>query len=48
MSFHDVVFLPFTASFSTTCLKIVVRGKQGHAPCKILLLHEASFCVKQN
>ena len=30
---------------TTTCLKTVVGGKQGHAPCKILLLHKASFCV---
>ena len=27
----------------TAYLKTVVGGKQGHAPCKILLLHEASF-----
>ena len=28
-----------------TCLKTVVVGMQGHAPCKIPLLHKASFCV---
>ena len=28
-----------------TCLKTVVVSKQRHAPCEILLLHEASFCV---
>ena len=30
---------------STTCLKTVVRSKQGHAPCKMLLFHKVSFCV---
>ena len=29
----------------TTCLKTVVGGKQGHAPCKVLLLHITSFFV---
>ena len=32
---------------TTTCLKTVVRGKQGHAPCEIRLLHKAFFCVIQ-
>ena len=58
MSFQDVAFVPFRASFfttylkvcgrgeslgTTTCLGTVVWGTQGHAPCKILLLHEAFF-----
>ena len=30
---------------TTTCLKTVVGGKQGHATYKVLLLHEACFCV---
>ena len=30
---------------TTTCLKNVVGGKQGHALCKILLLCNASFYV---
>ena len=33
---------------TTTCLIAVVGGKQGHATCKILLFHKASFCVSQN
>ena len=28
---------------TTTCLKTVVVGKQGHAPCKILLLQQSLF-----
>ena len=28
---------------TTTCLKTVVGGKQGHAPCKILLLQQSLF-----
>ena len=30
---------------TTTCHKTVVGGRQGHAPCRILLLHKACFCV---
>ena len=30
---------------TTTSLKTVVGGKQGHAPRGILLPHNASFCV---
>ena len=26
---------------TTTCHETVVGGKQGHAPCKILLLHQS-------
>ena len=33
--------------WTTTCLKTMVEGKQGHACCKILSLHEAPFCVNQ-
>ena len=33
---------------TTTFLKTVVGGKQGHAPCKILSLHEASFLCQSN
>ena len=29
---------------TTTCFKTVVGGKQGHAPCKILLLQQILFC----
>ena len=29
----------------TTCLRTVVEGKQGHVPCKILLLHQSLFFV---
>ena len=29
----------------TTCLKTVDWGRQGSAPCEVLLLHKASFCV---
>ena len=29
---------------TTMCNKSVVGGKQGHVPCRILLLHKASFC----
>ena len=47
MSFQDVTFLPSRASFFTTCRKTVVGGKKGHAPCKALLFHEASFCIRQ-
>ena len=28
---------------TTTCLRTVVWGKQGHAPCEILLLHQTPF-----
>ena len=45
MSFQDVAFLPSRARFSTICLKTVVGGKQGNAPCKILLLQQSLFCV---
>ena len=30
---------------TTTCLKTVVGGKQGHAPCKILSLQQSTFFV---
>ena len=30
---------------TTTRLKTVVGGKQGHAPCRMISLHKASFCV---
>ena len=30
------------------CLITVVGGKQGHAACKILWLHEASFLCQSN
>ena len=32
----------------TTCLQTVARDKQGHAPCKIPLLHKASFLHQSN
>ena len=62
IGFHDVVFLPSRASFSstflkncgrgeslstTTCIKAVVGGKQGHAPCRILSLQQCLFCVSR-
>ena len=55
MGFQDVVFLPSLASFSstflivveklgtTTCLKTVTGGKQGHAACKTLLIQQSLF-----
>ena len=45
MGFQYVAFLPTRACFSTTFHKTVVGGKQGHASCKILLLHKTSFGV---
>ena len=33
---------------TTTCLKTVVGGKQGHAPCKILLLQQSLFLCQLN
>ena len=30
---------------TTTCVKTVVGGKQGHAPCEILSLYKTSFFV---
>ena len=50
MGFQDVAFLPSQAGFythflnitvrTTTCLRTVVGGKEGHAPCKGLLFHQ--------
>ena len=28
---------------TTTCLSAVVGDKQGHAPCRVLLLHQSLF-----
>ena len=33
MGFQDVAFLPEDL-WTTTCLRTVVGGRQGHAPCK--------------
>ena len=33
---------------NTTCLESVVRGKQEHVPCKILLLRRANFLCQSN
>ena len=33
--------------WTTTCFITVVGGKQGYAPCRVLLLHKASFCVSR-
>ena len=33
---------------TTTCLKNVVGGKQGHAPCRILLLQKKHLFVSVN
>ena len=54
MDLHDVTFLPSQDSFPTTFLSNCGRGeslgattclcgKQGHAPCKILLLQQSLF-----
>ena len=32
---------------TTTYLETMVGGKQGHAPCIVLLPHKASFCIGQ-
>ena len=34
--------------FIFACLKAVVGGKQGHAPCKILLFQQALFLCPSN
>ena len=33
---------------STTCLRTVVGGWQGHAPCKILSLQQSLFMCQRN
>ena len=33
---------------TATCHRTVVEGKQGHAPCKILFSHKASFLCQSN
>ena len=33
---------------TTTCLIIVVEGRQGHAPCNILFLQEVLFFCQTN
>ena len=33
---------------TTTCLRTVVRGKQVHAPCKMLLLRQSLFLCQSN
>ena len=50
MGFHDVAFLPYLSSCgrgesfgAITCFISVVGGKQGHAPCDILLLQLSLF-----
>ena len=47
MGFQDVVSLPSPANFTTSCLKTVVFGKQGHAICKIISLQQIVFCVSE-
>ena len=52
----EVVFPPhFLKNFSkgeclrpTTCLRTVVGGRQGYAPCNILLLQQSLFLCQLN
>ena len=57
MSFQDVS--SFSTSFINncgrdeslgimTCLKTVVGGRQGHAPCRVFMLHKASLLCQLN
>ena len=34
--------------WTATCLKSVVGGKQGHAPCKMLFLQQSLFLRQSN